>query len=93
MPLIYKIRSKLQTDRIARIQHLLTPSNQFGYKKGLSAIDAVIKIEKCIQAGTPIAKILLMDLSEAFGCVNRSTLWTTLYKAGLPIHAIQNIQQ
>ena len=34
-----------------------------------------------------------MDLSNAFDCVNRSTLWTTLYETGLPISTIQNIQQ
>ena len=83
--IIYKIRHKLQTNRIARILHLLTPNNQFGYKNGLSAIDAIIKIGQSIQTGTQCAKIILMDLSKAFGCVNCSTLWTTLYKTGLPI--------
>ena len=84
--IIYKIWFKLQTAGIARILHLLTSNNQFGYKNGLSTIDAIIKIEKAIQAGTPKTKIILMDLSKAFDCVNRNTLWSTLYKAGLPIH-------
>ena len=34
-----------------------------------------------------------MGLSKAFDCVNRSTLWAALYKTGLPIHTIQNIQE
>ena len=91
--LIYKIWYKLQTNRIARILHLLTPNNQFRYKNGLSAIDAIIRLEHATQAGTQSAKIILMNLSKAFDCVNRTTLWTTLYKAGLPMQAIQNTQQ
>ena len=34
-----------------------------------------------------------MDLTKAFGCVNRKILWTTLYKAGLPIQLIKHIRQ
>ena len=83
--IIYKIWPKLQANRIARILHFLTSINQFGYKNGLSTIDAIMKIEQAIQAGTPTTKIILMDLSKAFDCVNRNTLRATLYKAGLPI--------
>ena len=91
--LIYKIWPKLQTNRVARILHLLTSTNQFGYKNGLSTIDAIVKIEHPLQAGTQSAKIILIDLAKAFDCVNRSTLWATLYKAGLPTQVIKNIRQ
>ena len=34
-----------------------------------------------------------MDISKAPDCVNRSTLWVALYKAGIPTQAMQNIRQ
>ena len=34
-----------------------------------------------------------MDLSKAFDTVNRTILWTSLYKAGLPIQTILHIRR
>ena len=41
--IIYEIRYKLLTARLAQIIHLLTSTTQYGYKRGLSAIDAIVK--------------------------------------------------
>ena len=75
------------------ILHLLTSNNQYGYKQGLSTIDAIIKIEHYIQNSDNQTKILLMDLSKAFDTVNRTQLWTTLYKKGLPIELITHLRR
>ena len=37
-------------------------------------MDAITKIEHAIQTGPDSATIVLMDLSKAFGCVNRLIL-------------------
>ena len=60
-----------------------TRNNQFGYKEGISTTDATIRIEQYIEHANRGDKILLMDLSNAFGAINRTLLWTTLYKKGL----------
>ena len=91
--LIYKIWSKLLTGRLAKILHLLTPSTQYGYKSGLSTIDAIIKFEHEIKTGTSNLTLVLMDLSKAFDCANRTLLWNAIYKKGLPIPMIQHIRQ
>ena len=39
------------------------------------------------------AKILLMDLPKAFGAINRTVIWTTLYKKGLPAEMIKHIRR
>ena len=74
----------LLTRRLAKILHLLTGTNQYGYKQGLSTIDALYKIENYIQESNKEAQILLMDLPKAFGAINRTQLCTTLYKRTTP---------
>ena len=34
-----------------------------------------------------------MDLSKAFGAINRTLLWTTLYKKGIPEEMIKHIRR
>ena len=73
--------------------HILTSNNQYGYKEGISTTDAVIKVEQYVgQAGNK-EKVLLMDLPEAFGTINRTLLWTTLYKNGVPGEMIRHISR
>ena len=91
--IIYKIWPRLQPSRLARILHLATPSTQYGYKNGLSAIDAIIKLEHAIKTGPDNLAIVLMDISKAFECVNRTLLWTTLYKKLIPTSTTQHIRQ
>ena len=91
--IIYKIWHKLNTAKLIQIQHLMAGLTQYGYKQGLSAIDAILKIEQYIREGTKGAQILLMGLSKAFGAINRTKLWTTLYKKGLPLETISNIRK
>ena len=55
--------------------------------------DAILKIEQYIQEGTGGNQILLMGLSEAFDTINRTQLWTTLYKKGLPLETITRIRK
>ena len=90
--IIYKIWLKLQTNRLSRILHFVTFNTQFGYKSGLSTIDAIIKLEQSIREGIENMAIILMDIAKAFGDVNRVLLWATLYKCGIPITAIQHIR-
>ena len=91
-PIIYKIWHKLQTNRQERIRHVVTSSTQYGYKSGISTIDAIAKIEHAIQTGPASTTIVPMGLSKSFGCVNRLILWTTLYKLGLPIPVILHME-
>jgi len=91
--IIYKIRPILIATRIAEIIHLLTITNQYGYKKGLSTIYDIYKIEQYIQEGETDAQILLMDLSRAFDTINRTQLWTALYKKELPLGTIIQIRE
>ena len=71
--------------------HILTNNSQFGYKGKLSATDEIQKIEERINHATQDTHILLMDLSKAFGAVNRSLMWASLYEKGLPVSPIQQI--
>ena len=60
---------------------------------GVSAIDEIIKIEQHIEHANRDAEILLMDLSETFGEINRTHLWATMYKNGLRIETIKHIRR
>ena len=73
--------------------HIVTSNNQYGYKEGVSTADAIVKVEQYIHQAGNKAKILLMDLSKAFGAINRTLLWTTLYKKGLPEEMIKQIRR
>jgi len=57
------------------------------------AIDAIIKVEQYVENANHGAEILLMDLSKAFGAINRTLLWETLYKEGIPIDMTKHIRQ
>ena len=39
------------------------------------------------------AEIVLVDLSKAFDTINRTLLWTTLYKKGIPEEMIKHIRR
>ena len=76
----YIIWQGLITRKLTNITHILTRNNQFGYKEGISTIDAIIKIEHYVERANRDAKILPMGLSKAFGAINRTLLWATLYE-------------
>jgi len=88
----YKIWPILIARRLSKILHLLTGTNQYGYKQGLSTIDALYKVENYIQESNKDAQIILMGLTKAFGTINRTQLWTTLYKKGLLLENITQIR-
>ena len=90
---IYKIWHGLIARKLTKITHILTRNNQYGYKEGISTIDAIIKIEQYIEHDNRDAKILPMDFSEAFGTINRTTLWDILYRKGLPGGTIKHTRR
>ena len=67
--------------------------NQFGYKEGVSTIDAIIKIEPYVEHSDRDAEILPMCRPKAFDTLNRTLLWATLYKKGLPVEMIKHIRR
>ena len=52
-----------------------------------------MKIEQFIDQGEAKQNVLLMDLTKAFDAVNRTILWNTLYKQGVPIQTILHIRR
>ena len=73
--------------------NIITSNNQYGYKEGIPTTDAIIKVEQYIEQEDNNGKVLLMDLSKAFGAIDRTLLWTTLCKKGLPVEMIRHIQR
>jgi len=78
---------KTNTNTTPHDQH-----NPIWIQKGLSAIGAIQKVEQYIQEGTKGSQIILMGLSKAFDTINRTQLWTALYKKGLPLENIVQIR-
>ena len=78
--IIYKIWSQLIAQKLAKILHLIANKTQYGYKERISTIDAIIKLEDQLQKSTKQSHIVLMDLTKAFGAINRTILRTALYK-------------
>jgi len=91
--IIYKIWSQLIAQKLIKILHLITKNTQFGHKTHLSTIDAITKIESHLTQATPDTQLLLMGLTKAFDKVNRTIMWTTLYKKGIPIEMITHIRR
>ena len=73
--------------------HILTQNIQYGYKAKISTIDAIMKIETYLGRKTGHAHLLLMGLPNAFDTINRTLLWATLYKKGLPIDMTLHIRR
>jgi len=93
LEIVYKIWPNLVTLRLAQILHIVTSNNQYGYKENNSTLDAIMKVEHYLTTKNNAANILLMGLSKAFDTVNRTILWASLYKAGIPIQAILHIRR
>ena len=70
--------------------HILLRNRQFGYKESISAIDAIVKVEQYIEHGRRDAVILPMSPTNASDAINRTLLWTTLYKKGIREETINN---
>ena len=70
----YKIRPELITEKLMKILHLMTGIAQYGYKHGLSTLDAIVKIEQYSQEHAHGGQVLLMALSRAFDAINRAQL-------------------
>jgi len=73
--------------------YLMTSATKYGYKQGISTIDAIRKLEQYIQERNTAYRILLMGLPKAFGAISRTQLWTAIYKKGLPLETITKIRQ
>ena len=71
---IYKIWPGLITRKLTKIMRIITRNSQYGYKEGVSTIDAIMKVEQYIKQTRNKAKILLMRLSKAFEAINRTIL-------------------
>ena len=95
MPHANNLQNMVRTYRkkTNKIMHIITGNNQFGYKEGVSTADAIIKVEQYIKNTSKNAKIVLMDLSKAFDTINRTLLWTTLNKKGIPEEMIKRIRR
>ena len=70
----------------------MNSNNQYGYNVGISTIEAIIKIAQYIENTDKDAKIVLVAISEAFGAINRTLLWATLYKKGLTEEMIRHVR-
>ena len=79
--------------KLTKIIHILTRNDQYGYKEGISTIAAIIKIDQYIGHANRDAEILLMGLSNAFGAINRTLLWATVYKKVYMGEMIKRIQR
>ena len=90
---IYKIWSQLLTKRLSEIIHTITSTQQYGYITSLSTADAIMKLEAHLTKTTPETHIVLTGLTKAFEKVNRTLLWTTLYKKEIPIEMITRIRR
>ena len=93
LQITYKIWSNLIAQRLAKIIHILTSNNQYGYKANFSTIDAILKIEQYIDQNNDTQNILQMDLAKAFCAISRNIPWATLQKKGLPIQMILHIKR
>ena len=91
--LIYKIWTGVVARKLTKIMRIMARNNQYGFKEGISTIDAIIKIDQYVERPNREAKILLMDLAKAFGTINRTLLLATLYKKGLPAVMIKHIRR
>ena len=91
--IIYEIWEGLITRTLIKIAHILSRNIQFGYKEGISTIGAIIKIGQYIERANRDADILMMGRPKAFGAINKTLLWTTLYKKGIPVEMIIRIRR
>ena len=68
-------------------------TNEFrnAFKVGRSTTDVLSLLNNQIQKDGD-ADLILFDLPNAFGTINREILWTVLYEQGLPVNPIRIIK-
>ena len=77
---IYETWSRILTNILAKITHVVTGAMQYGYKSHLATIDSVIKIKDHRNRATQQEPLLLMALSEPYYTIKRTTPCAALYK-------------
>ena len=78
--------------RLTPLLNLLADEAQAAYKPTRSTRDVLSPIENDVKQRKTNHPILI-DLSKAFGCIERRTLWAILYEKGLPRRYKRALQQ
>ena len=88
----YKIWPTMHTGKLIRNLHLMTGTENMATDKDSPRWLQYKNRTMCaIRNKGP--QILLMGLPEAFGAINRTQLWTALYKKGIPLVNIPQIRK
>ena len=72
--------------------NIITETIQYGYKEQSSCIDALRAVNNFLKEDKN-GELLLMDLSKAFDTIDRSLLWTALFRKGTPIKLIRILME
>ena len=79
------------TERLSVIMDIVTTELQTSYKSGIPTLDILAIINRQIKTDET-KHIILIDLSKAFGSVNRELFWEILYRKGIPAQLITRIR-
>ena len=89
--IIYKIWGVAMAGELSVIMNIIKTELQTAYKGGRSTLDILSIINKQIKTDAT-KHIIMLDISQAFGSVNREIRWAIVYKKGIPRQLIQRIR-
>ena len=90
-----KIFARIILNRLIAVSEANLPEAQCGFRPGRSTVDMIFTVrqvqDKCLEQNLDLYSVFI-DLTKAFGTVNREVLWDVLALYGCPTKFIQIIR-
>ena len=90
MSIIYKIWTMVMAEKLP-VMNIIATELQTAYKCGRSTLAILSIINKQIKTDET-KHIIMIDISKAFGSVNRDLLWAIMYKDEVPKRQMRRIR-
>ncbi|KAK0425551.1 hypothetical protein QR680_009256 [Steinernema hermaphroditum] len=89
---VYKLLTKVLSQRIERVLYSAQPAEQAGFRKNFSTIDHLHAVNELVERSREyrlLLFIIFVDYDKAFDSVETNAVWTAIQQQGVPAQIIK----